>query len=229
MNDETGPALSRDGTFSRRTESVIREMILDGSIPPGDRLNEVALAARLGISRGPLREAIQHLAGEGLLTIVSHRGSFVRTFEQREIEELYDLRTAYESYAARLVCERATDEDLEQIGEFVVETGEAMSIEGDGRYPADRDFHRRLLSLTRSDALARASSGTQAQIALARSMSAKEAVRAKAALDEHNDIVAALQARSADDAERLVREHLDQARRSAMTALGFTESPREGN
>ena len=92
MNDEAGAALTRDGTFSRRTEVVIRDMILDGTIPPGERLNEVALASALGISRGPLREAIQRLAGEGLLTVISHRGAFVRTFEAREIDELYDMR-----------------------------------------------------------------------------------------------------------------------------------------
>jgi len=73
--------LSREGTFVQRTEAIVREKILDGSILPGMKLNEVALASALGISRGPLREAIQHLAGEGLVTIVSHRGSFVRTFE----------------------------------------------------------------------------------------------------------------------------------------------------
>ncbi|WP_148573793.1 GntR family transcriptional regulator [Nocardioides caldifontis] len=219
MGDGPSSALSRDGTFSQRTEGVLRELILDGTIPPGERLNEVALASALGISRGPLREAIQRLAGEGLLTIISHRGAFVRTFEEREIAELYDLRTAYEMYAARLVCERASDEDLEQLGEFVAATGDEMS---GGRYPSGRDFHRRLLSLADSAALERAAAETQAQISLARSISASRPVRAKEALDEHADIVAALQSRSADDAARAVREHLDLARRSAMNALGFT-------
>jgi DNA-binding GntR family transcriptional regulator len=225
MSGGPNSALTRDGTFSHRTEAVLREMILNGSIPPGERLNEVALASALGISRGPLREAIQRLVGEGLLTIVSHRGAFVRTFDRREIEELYDLRTAYEMHAALLVCERATDDQLDQLGEFLVETGDAMS---DGRYPVDRDFHSRLLSLADSGALERAAKETQAQISLARSISASRPVRAKEALDEHVDIVSALQSRSADDAARLVREHLDQARRSAMNALGLTENIGKG-
>jgi DNA-binding GntR family transcriptional regulator len=73
-----------------------------------------------------------------------------------------------------------------------------------------------------SAALERAAAEAQAQISLARSISASLPVRAKEALDEHADIVAALQSRSADEAAHLVHEHLDHARRSAMTALGFT-------
>ena len=225
MSDAPSSALTRDGTFSQRTEVVLREMILDGSISPGERLNEVALASALGISRGPLREAIQRLAGEGLLTIVSHRGAYVRTFEKREVEELYELRTAYEMHAARLACERASDADLAELHTFLIDTGDAMI---DGRYPADRDFHRRVLSLADSGALERAAKETQAQIFLARTISGSRPVRAKEAFDEHADIVSALQSRSADDAARLVREHLDHARRSAMIALGFTEDVGKG-
>ncbi|MGJ9421418.1 GntR family transcriptional regulator [Aeromicrobium sp. CF3.5] len=227
MDDEIGSTLSRDGTFSQRTEAVLRERILDGSIAPGERVNEVALAGALGISRGPLREAIQHLAGEGLLTIISHRGAFVRTFEPREIHELYDLRTAYEMHAARLACVRASEEQLADFVDFVAATGDIMSAEGDGRYPVERDFHSQLIALADNVALARAAAETQAQISLARSMSAKVAVRAKAALDEHADIADALAQRSADDAARCVQIHLDEARTSAMAALGFDDNPRK--
>lgn len=229
MSDGAATELTRDGTFSARTETLVREMILDGTIAPGDRLNEVSLASALGISRGPLREAIQRLAGEGLLTIISHRGAFVRTFEAREIDELYDMRTAYEMYAARLVCERATDDDLAALDAFVSATAEAMSSGGGGSYPADRDFHVRLLHLAGNATLERAALEAQAQISLARSMSAQVPVRAKAALDEHADIVAALQARSADDAAHFVRQHLDHARRSALAALGFDDDSRRGS
>ncbi|MRJ75787.1 FCD domain-containing protein [Aeromicrobium sp. SMF47] len=229
MSDGNGTELSRDGTFSRRTETLVREMILSGTVAPGERLNEVALAASLGISRGPLREAIQHLAGEGLLTIVSHRGAFVRTFDPRELDELYDMRTAFEMYAARLACQRAADEDLAALQAFVSETAEAMSSESGGSYPPDRDFHQRLLALASNATLERAALETQAQIYLARSMSAKAPVRAKEALQEHADIVTALQSRSPDEAAQLVYQHLDRARRSALAALGFDDESRRGS
>jgi DNA-binding GntR family transcriptional regulator len=218
--------LRRDETFSQRTEVVLRDMILDGSIPSGERLNEVALANALGISRGPLREAIQRLAGERLITLISHRGAFVRTFEQREVEELYDLRCAHEMLAARLVCDRATAEQLDELGRFVADT-KAVMRGADGRYPRDRDFHSRLVALADHRTLQRAAMETQAQIQLARSMSAKAPDRAKEALGEHADIVAALQARDADAASRLVADHLDHARRSALAALGFDQAEGE--
>ena len=227
MSDEPGAALTRDGTFSQRTEVVIRDMILDGRIPPGERLNEVNLASALGISRGPLREAIQRLAGEGLLTVISHRGAFVRTFESHEIDELYDMRCAYEMYAARLICRRADDAQLDGLASFLSETGPAMQ-DNHGRYPPDRDFHRQLLALSGNGMLERAALDTQAQISLARSMSAQAPSRAKAALDEHEAIVAALRSRDADTAVRLVHEHLEHARRGALAALGFNDEPRKG-
>lgn len=213
--------LTRDGTFSARTEILVREMILDGTIPPGERLNEVAIATALGISRGPLREAIQRLAGEGLVKLISHRGAFVRTFEKREVDELYDLRCAYEMFASRLVCERATDEQLAELDVFVAETGHVLETEG--AYPRDLDFHTKVLALSGNQALTRLAEETQAQISLARSMSAKAPVRARQALNEHAAVVAALQARSADEAAKLAREHLENARRSALMALGFDD------
>lgn len=225
---DAGTELTRDGTFSRRTETLIRDMILEGKIRPGERLNEVALASALGISRGPLREAIQRLAGEGLLTLISHRGAFVRTLERQEIVDLYDMRAAFEMYATRLVCERATDQQLADLNDFVAETAEVMHSDEAGRYPSDRDFHLRLLTLSGNAMLERAALETQAQITLARTMSAKTPVRAKEALEEHADIVSALQSRSADAAAHLVREHFDHARRSALAALGFDDDSHQG-
>lgn len=211
--------LSRDGTFSHRTEEVLREMVLDGVIQAGQRLNEVALAGALGISRGPLREAIQRLAGEGLLTMVSHRGAFVRTFEKREVEELYDLRTALEMFVTRLVCERATDDQVARLIALVDEVAVALADDPVGAYPSDHDFHRALLEIASHSIIERALLETQRQIALARGMSAKGADRAQKAHNEHAALVEAIAGRDADRAAQLMRTHLEEARRSAMSAL----------
>jgi DNA-binding GntR family transcriptional regulator len=213
--------LSRDGTFSRRTEAVLRDMILDGKIRSGERLNEVALAGALGISRGPLREAVQRLAGEGLLTVVSHRGAFVRTFERREVEELYDLRFALEMHVVRLVCERASDEQVVELNQMLDMTAEQLSSNSDAAYPADRDLHLQLIKLADHPTIANATVAVQRQISLARSMSAKGPARARQALDEHRAVAAAIAERDGDKAASLMRLHLEQARSSALSALGF--------
>jgi DNA-binding GntR family transcriptional regulator len=213
--------LSRDGTFSRQTEAVLRDMILDGSIRSGERLNEVALANALGISRGPLREAVQRLVGEGLLTVVSHRGSFVRTFERREVEELYDLRFALELAVVRLVTERATDQQVSDLLAMLEATAEQLSSDTGAAYPADRDLHSQLIVLSDHPTIAKATIAVQRQISLARSMSAKGPVRARQALDEHRAVATAIAERDADKAASLMRLHLEEARTSAVSALGL--------
>lgn len=215
--------LPRDHTFSYRTESVLREMILDGNIAPGQRLNEVALASSLGISRGPLREAIQRLTGEGLLTSVSHRGAYVRTFERAEVVELYELRAALELHAVRLVSERASDDDIADLESMLSETQHRMDSARRRAYPQELDFHLRLVMLTGNQALTRVALESHRQISLARTMSAHVPMRARAAVVEHSDLVAALRDRDTDRALAMMAEHLNHSMESALAVLGLPE------
>ena len=213
-------ALSRDATFSARTETVLRNMILDGELAPGERLNEVALANSLGISRGPLREAVQRLASEGLLSLISHRGAFVRTFGRDEIVELYEVRAAVELHAVRLVCQRATSEDLAELDAMLDETESRME-RGNHAYPQELDFHLRLVLLAGNQALMSAALENHHQISLARSMSAKQPLRARAAVVEHHDLVEALKARDLHSATDLMDRHIHHSMTGALQALGL--------
>ncbi|MFE9959280.1 GntR family transcriptional regulator [Micromonospora sp. NPDC005299] len=227
MTQPVSKRLTRDSTFSQRTESVLRDMILDGELKPGERLNEVILAASLGISRGPLREAIQRLASEGLLTVISHRGAFVRTFERAEVAELYELRAALELHAVRLLCQRATDDDLAGLAAMLDETENRLSGSADPAYPPELDFHLQLVRLVGNPALLAAALEAQRQISLARTMSAHRPTRARAAIVEHTDILDALRARDQELATRLMAEHLHHSMESAISVLGlpFDEEP----
>ena len=213
-------ALTRDGTYSARTETVLREMVLSGDLAPGARLNEVALAAELGISRGPLREAIQRLASGGLLTLISHRGAFVRTFDRSAVVELYELRAAVELHAVRLLCWRASEEDLEDLEAMLVET-ETRMRGGQHSYPHELDFHLRLVLLAGNQALMQSAVETHRQLSLARSMSAHQPMRARAAVVEHQDLVMALKARDTHAATDLMQRHIEHSMQGALTALGL--------
>lgn len=219
--------LTRDATYSQRTENVLRDLILRGELKAGERLNEVALAESLGISRGPLREAVQRLASEGLLRTVSHRGSFVRTFERSEIIELYELRAALEMHVVRLVCERASDEDLRSLAPFISNTASALENAPEGAYPNDLDLHLRLMELAGNAAIERSLIETQQQIRLARSISAQQPSRAKAALTEHSALVELILRRDATEAAAVMRTHLSEARDSAISALGLGSEERK--
>jgi DNA-binding GntR family transcriptional regulator len=221
-----GP-LPRDATYSARTESLLRNMVLDGELAPGERLNEVALANTLGISRGPLREAVRRLASEGLLTLVSHRGAFVRTFSRDEIVELYEVRAALELHAVRLVCQRAGDEDIAELQTMLSETKSRMGRDRNRAYPQELDFHLRLVLLAGNQALMDAALGSHHQISLARSISAKQPLRARAAVVEHQELVEAMQARDVHTATDLMDRHIGHSRDSALTALGLPTETRE--
>jgi len=88
---------------TRRGQIVrqLRELIVSGQVPPGERLTETDLASRLGVSRAPLREAIRELVNSGLVVSVPYKGLFVRSITRRDLEELYSLRTALEQLAFR--------------------------------------------------------------------------------------------------------------------------------
>jgi DNA-binding GntR family transcriptional regulator len=91
---------SAQRTLRGQAYDILKRQLLSGELAPGERVNEVVMAARLGISRGPLREAIRNLEQEGLLMAAPHRGTFVRRLSQEEAAELQEVRLALETAAA---------------------------------------------------------------------------------------------------------------------------------
>src|SRR6516164_2437653 len=118
------PALSRPArlenlTLWQRVYDHLREEILTGRLQPGAELGEVPLSAELGVSRGPLREAIGRLAAEGLVTVRPRRGAVVRSLSKEEFLELYQVREGLEATAVRLAVPRLTDDDLATLQQLV--------------------------------------------------------------------------------------------------------------
>lgn len=221
------PSLIRRGaTVSRQTETILRQMVLNGTLAPGERLNEVTIADKLGVSRGPLREAIQKLAGEGLLQLESHRGAFVRKYEPREIIETYEMRIALELYAVRLVIERASDDDLEALGILLAESSPSESATGGGTpvpgpYVAELDFHQRLVSLSGNSAIASASLEVNHRLFLALTHTERSQVRRQHSIGEHQEVLAAVSRRDTAAATALLEDHLEISMQNTLTVLGL--------
>lgn len=210
-------------TIAGRSAEVLRQMVLDGALAPGQRINEVELAAALGVSRGPLREAIQRLASEGLLTTVSHRGAYVRTFDETELRELYELRIAVESHAVRLAADRVTAADVAGLQALLDQTHEILTSGTAVAYPRDHDFHVRVVALAGNRRLLDASVEINQQIQLARSRSARQPLRARDAYDEHAAVVSSLSDRDGERAAALLTEHLRASLDSALQLLDSAE------
>lgn len=206
-------------TIRARTAEMIRELILSGKLTPGQRLNEVELAARIGVSRGPLREALQHLAAENLVSIRSHHGSYVRTLEEHEVRELYDVRKILESAAAAMVAKNHSALDLETLRELLERTDRLMEENAPSPYPAKLDFHAHLVTLTGNQSLVQVSRDVQGQLALARSRSGYQLDRARDAYEEHWSIFEAISSGQSKQASLVIERHLARACESAIKLM----------
>lgn len=125
-------------TFAYET---LRAWIVDGRIPPGERVELGEVAGRLGLSTTPVRQALQRLEGEGLVTSEPHRGAAARELSRAELEEVYALRRRLEGWAVELACARLDDADRREIGERFARL-DAAAPEDYAR--ANREFHARI-------------------------------------------------------------------------------------
>ncbi|MDB5370331.1 MAG: prpR [Roseomonas sp.] len=140
--------LRRGESLSGIVRDTLERLILSGELPPGERLNELALAARLGVSRGPLREALRALEQEGLVSGgAGQRGMSVRRLDATELAELYDARALLQGFICGLVARRARPE---QVAGFRVQLG---MLEAAGRaddaplyFRLNLEFHEAMLA-----------------------------------------------------------------------------------
>src|SRR5262245_38326491 len=95
--------------------SRVRDMIIEGALEPGARINETQLCQSLGVSRTPLREALKTLASEGLIELVAARGGVVRKFTPKDVRDMLDVLALLESFAARLACKQASDDQIAEL------------------------------------------------------------------------------------------------------------------
>jgi DNA-binding GntR family transcriptional regulator len=145
------PSTATAEGLSRSIAEQLKQAIYAGEFKAGDRLNEAALAVRMGTSRGPIREAIRILTGTGLVTPVVNRGVFVRKVSIQEMLEIYDLRALVFGFAAARACEHVTDVHRQQF-EALLEDMDAAAQAGDSGlyYELNVQFHELVLSLSHS-------------------------------------------------------------------------------
>jgi len=145
------PPITTAEGLSRSIAEQLKQAIYAGEYKAGDRLNEAALAVRMGTSRGPIREAIRILTGTGLVTPVVNRGVFVRKVSIQEMLEIYDLRALVFGFAAERACEHVTDADRANF-ESLLEGMDQAAQAGDSGlyYDLNVQFHALVLALSRS-------------------------------------------------------------------------------
>jgi DNA-binding GntR family transcriptional regulator len=172
------------------------------------RLDERDLSERLNISRTPIREALARLEQEGLVRIVPRKGVFIVRKTKAQILEMITVWAALEGMAARLVTERASDDEIASLRKiFVRFEGDREIANIDEYSERNIDFHSRILKLSRCALLNEMSANLFIHMRSIRMRTIAEKDRAKRSIIDHMRIIEALERRDADSAERLVREH----------------------
>lgn len=211
-------------SLSEKAYLIIRRKLLIGSVPHGTKLNEVDLASQLGISRSPIREALQRLMHEGLLQQIPRRGVFVRQFTSQEIIELSEVREALEVQAVRLAARRASDEALEQL-QSTLRAAEKRLANGEEGYPTDEDFHMSLFRLAANRQLTDLAVSIHTQLRLARSLSGAKPARAKEALKEHLAIFSCVSERNEEKAVHTMQQHISHATENMIGVVNGNKEP----
>ncbi len=172
------------------------------------RLDERELAARLGVSRTPVREALVRLEHEGLVTSAPRRGYSIARKTKRELLEIIVVWAALESMAARLVAQHASDQAVASLRTiFATFDGERIAAHVDEYSEANLRFHQRIIELSGCETLRRTADGILIHVRSIRHRTIGENRRFERSIVDHMQIIEALERRDADGAERLVRDH----------------------
>lgn len=196
---------------------VLRSAITSGALKPGERIMENQLAEQLRVSRTPVREAIRKLEQEGFVVMVPRRGTYVADLSIRDINEVFEIRTALEVLAAGLAAERISEEDLEELERLLVLIGELIDKgEMEKIVEADTRFHDILYGATHNRTLAAIISNLREKITLFRTISYGYPGRAKRSLEEHRRLVEALARRNGTVAQQVARKHMENAEQTLL-------------
>jgi DNA-binding GntR family transcriptional regulator len=174
---------------------------------PGERINEAILAKELGVSRTPLREALNRLSTEGFLTFSANNGFFRKSLDVKEIFDLYEFRLHLELSAIKLAVERASDDQLAEIENFLTESArEEPSRTIDDLVALDEQFHEMLMKLTGNVQMLDSLRNINARIQFVRWLDMTE--RRSETQSQHKHIVTALRNRDRRECERLISDHI---------------------
>ncbi len=222
--------MSTSVTSSERVVARVRDMILDGRLSPGARLGEVELAGRLGVSRTPVREALNRLGAEGLVEHSPNRGARVATWTVAEIESVFELRSTLEPRLTALAVPAAREHDVETLA-GLAEQMLAVGLPGpqqdlDAVVPLNRAFHEHLVRLADHTALANALATAVKAPLQRRNFATYDEATLRRSLAHHVEIVDAIRAGDPTWAQAVMTAHIHNARAVMVRAATDQEESR---
>ncbi|SDY57673.1 transcriptional regulator, GntR family [Proteiniborus ethanoligenes] len=198
----------------------LRKAIFDGRIKKGEHLVESIIGEKMEVSRTPVREALRQLEAEGLVSNVPRRGAIVQGITKEDAVEIYDLREVLEGLVVRLSCKNITDEDIIKLKDILKKMEETISKKDDESYlNIHGDFNNIIFNRANSKRLQSMMTNIYDYLASLRSISLQKEDRRISALEEHRQIVYALEKRDEEAVEKLAREHVRKAKEAFLKNL----------
>ena len=205
---------------------TLRKAILKGELQPGERLMEIALANRLGVSRTPVREAIRMLEHEGLVVMKPRRGAQVAKITEQELNDVLEVRKSLEMLAANKACERMTEEDMKAMRETGAEFRKlALNPNCDltALTEADVAFHDTIYRGTRNRRLNQILANLREQMYRFRLEYLKDASIRESLVSEHEEIMKAVAGRDGELAADLIGAHIDNQQKVIHASIASME------
>lgn len=223
-------ALLQAHSLTSAVHAEIERLILAGELAPGAKLTEALLAERLGVSRGPIREAFRILEEAGLVRLEKNRGVFVRSIPLDEAMEIYDLRAMLEEAAGRQLAERIAPEQLRTLRTMVEQMERLVrdghdSGAGDQYHLLNLGFHEALIDCVGNRKLSTLYRRVVKELSLLRRANLAGGRQIPASASEHRAILKAIAAGDGNAAAAALRAHVLQSKERTVASLGGSPTP----
>jgi DNA-binding GntR family transcriptional regulator len=212
-------------TLESQVLERLRDAIMLGHFQPGSQLNQVQIAYQLGVSRGPVRAALNKLEKEGLVINLPHRGTFVTTLEKKSVHDLYCVRAVLEGYAVRQAVEHCSQEDIQEYTHIVSEM-RAAARQADLREVIRLDFraHEFFVNLSGNSFLVEIWSTIKAQVWRVLSFRHRSYPNLQEIADSHLPFIELMKSKNADEAARTMEAHIQDALTDLMERWNNTDT-----
>lgn len=200
--------------------TTLRDAIIVGELRPGERLMEVKLAEKMGVSRTPVREAIRKLELEGLVDMIPRKGAHVADLSVKDIVDVLEVRASLDGLAALLAAERITDEEIDELNHVNSQFVSFLQKENlQGSIKKDVEFHEIIYRSSRNEKLIQIVSNLREQVQRFRVIYLKDYVNPKELEKEHKDIIDAICSKDSEISRKVAQNHIKSQQESIINAI----------
>ncbi|MFH1883614.1 MAG: GntR family transcriptional regulator [Planctomycetota bacterium] len=222
---DVGFPLAQRTTLRESVYTEIYNRLIGGALPTKTRLNEVQIANQMGISRGPVREAIRQLEQDGLLTSSPGKGTFVRGLSPDDLSDCYVVRMALESLAVGLLMKRAKPKDLEELDQYIRNMREHQPSDGEMSKLTVK-FHAKICELSANKTLLKAWQSMADQIrAMALSTLSRVYTDSCYVAMRHQDILDTIRSGNVEIAQKTIQEHISESAAKIVGYFRISQTP----